>query len=123
MYPSVPSLVAAAGGSLDYFVHNAGYVVGAAVVIGALLYGVRDIARLSVARVGAIGSVSFAESIRRRVLWVTPVAIVGILAVAQFLDPVDPQDALRQTTKVCLFATGLVMAMALAVRGLQVARA
>ena len=105
---SVPHLVAA-GGSFDYFLHNAGYVVGAAIVIAGLLYGLKDIGRLSLARVGAISGVSFSESIRRRVLWVTPVAIIGILAVAQFLDPTDPQDALRQTTKVCLFATGLVV--------------
>jgi ABC-type transport system involved in multi-copper enzyme maturation permease subunit len=98
-----------AAGGFEYFVQHAGWIVGAAVVIVGLLYGIGDIIRLSPVRVWAISSVSFAESIRRRVLWVTPVAIVGIIAVAQFLDPVDPQDALRQTTKVCLFATGLVV--------------
>jgi hypothetical protein len=106
--PSLPSLLAA-GGALDYFIHNAGYVFAAAIVIAGLVYGLKDIARLSPTRIGAISGVSFNESIRRRVLWVTPVAIIGILAVAQFLDPTDPQDALRQTTKVCLFATGLVV--------------
>jgi ABC-type transport system involved in multi-copper enzyme maturation permease subunit len=103
------TVLVAAGGSFEYFLHNAGYVVGAAIVIGGLLYGLKDIGRLSLARAGAIAGVSFSESIRRRVLLVTPVAIIGILAVAQFLDPTDPQDALRQTTKVCLFATGLVV--------------
>ena len=98
-----------AAGGTDYLIQNAGYFVAALIVGGALLYGLKDVARLSPVRVMAISRVSFSESIRRRVLWVTPVAIVGIIVVAQFLDPVDPQDALRQTTKVCLFATGLVV--------------
>ena len=107
MLPPAPSLLAAGG--LEYFIQNAGWTVAAAIVLVGLVYGFADIARFSPVRVWAISSVSFAESIRRRVLWVTPVAIVGIIAVAQFLDPVDPQDALRQTTKVCLFATGMVV--------------
>ena len=107
MLPPATCLLAAGG--LDYFLQNAGWTVAAAIVLVGLVYGFADIARLSPVRVWAISSVSFAESIRRRVLWVTPVAIVGIIAVAQFLDPVDPQDALRQTTKVCLFATGMVV--------------
>ena len=105
---SGPATLIAAGG-VDYLIQNAGYFVAAAIVVVALAYGLADVARFSPARVMAISGVSFAESIRRRVLWVTPVAVVGIVAVAQFLDPVDPQDALRQTTKVCLFATGLVV--------------
>ena len=106
--PGPASLIVAAGGA-DYLIQNAGYFVAVAIVLVGLVYGFADVVRLSPARMFAISSVSFAESIRRRVLWVTPVAIVGIVAVAQFLDPVDPQDALRQTTKVCLFATGLVV--------------
>lgn len=109
--PGLASFTASyiAAGGVDYLIQNAGYFVAAIIVGGALLYGLKDVARLSPVRVMAISRVSFSESIRRRVLWVTPVAIVGIIAVAQFLDPVDPQDALRQTTKVCLFATGLVV--------------
>lgn len=105
--PGFVPLIAAA--SVDYFLQNAGYIIAASIVLVSVVYGFADVVRLSPYRVLAISSVAFAESIRRRVLWVTPVAIVGILAVAQFLDPVDPQDALRQTTKVCLFATGLVV--------------
>jgi ABC-type transport system involved in multi-copper enzyme maturation permease subunit len=104
-----PAPLPLAAGGLEYFLQNAGWTVAAAIVLVGLVYGFADIARLNPVRVWALSSVSFAESIRRRVLWVTPVAIVGILAVAQFLDPVDPQDALRQTTKVCLFATGMVV--------------
>jgi hypothetical protein len=102
-------MLTVAAGVTDYFIQNAGYFAAVVIVAVGLLYGLRDIARFSPVRALAISGVSFVESIRRRVLWVTPVAIVGILAVAQFLDPVDPQDALRQTTKVCLFATGLVV--------------
>jgi hypothetical protein len=98
-----------AAGMFDQFIQHAGLYVALAILVVGLVYGFADIRRLSPVRMWAISSVSFSESIRRRVLWVTPVAIVGILAVAQFLDPVDPQDALRQTTKVCLFATGMVV--------------
>ena len=86
-----------------------GVLVAVLIVLASLLVGLGDMLRLSPRRVWAISSVSFAESIRRRVLWITPLAIVGILAVVQFLDPLDPADAIRQTTKVCLFATGLIV--------------
>src|SRR5207302_1970479 len=56
-------------------------------------------------------SVNFAESIRRRVLLITPLAIVGMIAVAQLQRPVDEADAVRQTIKFCLFATGLVVSI------------
>ena len=98
-----------AAGGFDYFIQNAGFAIGVAIVLVGAVYGLSDIARLNPIRVWAISSVSFTESIRRRVLWITPVAILGVLVVAQFLDPVDPQDAIRQTTKVCLFATGLLV--------------
>ena len=106
----MPALVSLdAAGALDALIANAGLAVAVAIVIVGLVYGLRDIRQFHPARVWALSSVSYTDAIRRRVLWVTPVAIVGILAVAQFLDPVDPQDALRQTVKVCLFATGMVV--------------
>src|SRR5712675_1397499 len=37
--------------------------------------------------------------------------IVLMLVVAQFQKPVDAQDAVRQTTSYCLFATGLLVAI------------
>ncbi len=61
------------------------------------------------ARVEAISGVSFQESIRRRVLWITPLAILGVIVVAGFQKAVDPLDDIRQATKVCLFATGVVV--------------
>src|SRR3989442_560281 len=59
----------------------------------------------------AISSVSFRESIRRRVLLITPLAIVGVILVSQLQRPIDEADAIRQTVKFCLFATGLVVSI------------
>ena len=88
-----------------------GWILLGVIVIGFLALGIRDIAKLSWMRISAISSVSFDESIRRRVLWITPLAIVGAIAVSQLQIALDPQDAIRQTTKICLFATGLVVTL------------
>jgi len=85
------------------------WIAGAIVVIGLVGFGLRDLLRFSPRRVWAISSVSFAESIRRRVLWITPLAILGVIIVSQLQHPIDEQDAIRQTIKFCLFATGLVV--------------
>ena len=79
------------------------------IVVAGLAVGWRDVARLSGRRIWAISSVSFAESVRRKVLWIAPLAILGIIAITQLQHPVDERDAIRQTIKVCLFATGLVV--------------
>ena len=103
-----------AAGGLDYLLNHIGWLVGGIIVVFGVIIGIGDLVRLGHQgwrRAWAISSVSFAESIRRRVLWITPLAILGVLAVAQFLDPVDPADAIRQTIKVCLFASGLVVTM------------
>src|SRR5689334_21708680 len=78
-------------------------------LIAALVIGIQDVARLRLCRAWAISGVCFDESIRRRILWITPLAILGVIIVAQLQKPVDEQDAIRQTTKFCLFATGLVV--------------
>jgi len=88
-----------------------GWIVGGAIVLVGIVFGLPDLVRLSPRRIWAISSVSFSESIRRRVLWMTPLAILGIIALAQFLNPVDAADAIRQTTKFCLFATGFIVAV------------
>src|SRR5687768_10941565 len=85
------------------------FIAGAIVVVGLLIYGFRDVARFSLRRAWAISGVCFDESIRRRVLWITPLAIIGAVIVTQLQKPVDAQDAIRQTIKFCLFATGLVV--------------
>ena len=86
------------------------WVLGGVIVVGGLLvFGLRDLLRFSPARVWAISGVGFDESIRRRVLWIIPLAVLGIIAVVQFQRAPDPQDAIRQSTKICLFATGVVV--------------
>jgi hypothetical protein len=92
------------GGVMDW-------VLLGVVLIAFLVFGIRDLARLSWTRISAISSVSFQESIRRKVLWITPLAILGAVVVSQLQVAVDPQDAIRQTTKICLFATGLVVTL------------
>ena len=82
------------------------------IVLVGLAVGLADLLRLSPRRVWAIGSVGFRESIRRRVLWVTPLAMLAIIAVSQLSHPFDEQDAIRQTTKYCLFASGVVVVIA-----------
>ena len=85
-------------------------VAGLIVLLGLFVFGrFRDVLRFSLGRTRAIGSVCFAESIRRRVLWLIPLAIVGVILVSQFQRPLDEQDAVRQTTKFCLFASGMLV--------------
>jgi hypothetical protein len=91
---------------------NFGYVIAGLIVLVGVAVGLADLLRLSPKRVWAIGSVGFRESIRRRVLWVTPLAMLGIIAVSQLSHPFDEQDAIRQTTKYCLFASGVVVVIA-----------
>src|SRR5687767_5314986 len=81
------------------------------VLVGLLGIGLKDVLRFSVTRSWAISSVCFRQSIRRRVLWLTPLVILGVLTVSQFQKPIDAQDAVRQTTSYSLFATGLLVAI------------
>jgi ABC-type transport system involved in multi-copper enzyme maturation permease subunit len=95
----------------DFEISNfAGAILGLIIVVGGLLiYGFRDLLRFSITRAWAISSVCWSESIRRKVLWITPLAIIGVIIVAQLQRPSDEQDAIRQTIKFCLFATGLLI--------------
>jgi hypothetical protein len=105
---TLPMLLAAS----NFFLDNVGLLVaGAIVVVGLFVIGFKDIRRLSPGRVAAIARVGFTEAIRRRVLWVTPLAILGVILVAQFQRPIDELDAIRQTTKFCLFATGMLVTL------------
>lgn len=79
------------------------------VLVGVFLYGFSDIARLSLGRIWAIGGVCFRDAIRRKVLWVTPLAMLGVVVVSLLQHPVDQPDAIRQTIKFCFFASGLVV--------------
>jgi ABC-type transport system involved in multi-copper enzyme maturation permease subunit len=84
---------------------------GIIVVVGLLILGFRELFRFSIIRVTAIAGVCFRESIRRRVLWVIPLAALGVIVVSQLQKVTDEQDAVRQTTKFCLFTTGLVVTL------------
>lgn len=79
----------------------------------ALLLGARDVVRFSPVRVYAVATVCFRESIRRKVLLIIPLAIIGVLGVSLFQRAFDEQDAIRQTLKFCLFATGLILVLTL----------
>ena len=83
-------------------------LIGGLLVLALLVYGLRDLARFSMVRVWAIRGVVFRESVRRRVLWVTPLAMLGVLLLIGLQDPVDEADEIRQATRSCLFASGLV---------------
>jgi hypothetical protein len=96
----------------DKFAGSFGYIIAAVIILLGVALGLADLLRLSPKRIWAIGSVSFRESIRRRVLLVTPLAMLGIIAVSQLSHPFDEQDAIRQTTKYCLFASGVVVVIA-----------
>jgi ABC-type transport system involved in multi-copper enzyme maturation permease subunit len=74
-----------------------------------LIFSYRDFLRFSLKRAWAISGVCFAESIRRRVLLITPLAILGIIIISQLQRPLDEQDAIRTTIKFCIFATALVV--------------
>ena len=95
--------------------HLALIVGGLIVLVGLLGVGLKDVLRFSPRRVRAIASVCFRQSIRRRVLWITPLVILGVIIVSQFQRPIDGQDAVRQTTGYCLFATGMLVALVIIV--------
>ena len=92
--------------------NNWGWLIAAGVVVlGLGIFGPADTRRFSFKRTWAISSVCFAESIRKRILWITPLAIVGVIGITQFQRAFDEQDAVRQSVKICLFATGLVVVL------------
>lgn len=93
----------------DWMLEHIAQLIAGVIVALAIFFGLRDFSQFSIKRIWAISSVCFSESIRRRVLWITPLAIVGVMIVTQLQRPLDEQDAIRQTTKFCLFTTGLVV--------------
>jgi len=80
-------------------------IAGAILVLGLIVYGRRDLARLRPRRIWAISDVCFTEAIRKRVLWVTPLAIIGVIVVAQLSRPADAQDAIRQAVRAGMIPT------------------
>lgn len=87
-----------------------GWSIAAIIVaLGLFVIGRHDVARFSLKRAWAISSVCFAESIRKKVLWITPLAIIGVIGITQFQRALDEQDAVRQSVKVCIFASGVLV--------------
>lgn len=104
------NMIADGNGFAGWLGGNFGWLLAALIVVlGLFVFGFRDIKRFSIRRTWAIADVCFDESIRRRVLWLTPLAIAGILIVTQLQRGFDEQDLIRQTVKTCLFTTGLVV--------------
>ena len=63
-----------------WFAQYWGWIVsGVIVVFGLLIVGASDAKRFSFARAWAISGVCFDESIRKRVLWIAPLAIIGVI--------------------------------------------
>jgi ABC-type transport system involved in multi-copper enzyme maturation permease subunit len=92
--------------------HLPWWIAAAIILVGLLVTGLGDLSQLSLRRMWAISGVCFQESIRRRVLWITPLAIIGVIISVQLLQPLDEQDAVRQTIKYALFASGTVVVLA-----------
>lgn len=87
------------------------WIAGIIIIGGMLIFGRNEVARLQFRRVWAISGVCFAESLRRKVLWITPLGILGVIAVSLLQHPVDQQEAIRQTIKFCLFASGTLVTL------------
>ncbi len=85
------------------------WIVAALAVLATIVLGWSDIARFHLGRIWALSDTCFTESMRRRVLLVTPLAILGVITVVQLQRPSDEQDAIRQTIKFCLFTSGLIV--------------
>lgn len=102
----VSVLAAAAAWNTDTVI----WLVAAAIVVGGLaVFGLDEVRRASFYRVWAISTVCFAESIRRKVLLVIPLAIVGVIAISLLQHTSDPQESIRQTIKYCLFASAMII--------------
>lgn len=102
-----------AASAMQWVMGNIDWAVAALIVVVCLvIYGGKDLLRFSPLRARAVASVCFHESIRRRVLWLTPLAILAVILVSQFQRPLDDQDAIRQTTRFCVFAAGVLVTVA-----------
>ncbi|HEX8341574.1 MAG TPA: ABC transporter permease subunit [Tepidisphaeraceae bacterium] len=88
---------------------SSAWLIAFVIVAALAAYGFRDLLRFSMGRVWAISDVCFRDAIRRRVLWITPLAMLGIVVVSQLQKPENEQDAIRLTIKFCFFATAVVV--------------
>lgn len=88
--------------------HWAWVVAGLALLITVVL-GWADVARFRLGRIWTLSGTCYTESMRKRVWLVAPLAIAGVIVVVQLQRPADEQDAIRQTIKYCLFASGMLV--------------
>lgn len=95
----------------NFLFQYGGPMVAAAICVIGLLLGRRDAIRFSLTRTWAIASVALTQALRRRILWITPPLMLGIVIVSQLIRPEDEQQAVFQTIKVSLFATGLLVTL------------
>src|SRR5688572_10514340 len=96
---------------LDNFHRYLGWILFILAVVIGLAVGAADLRRFRWQRVWAISQVVWIEAWRRKIWLVTPLAFLGVVVISQLQKPFDEQDAIRQTIKFCVFATGLVVAM------------
>src|SRR5438128_1719927 len=87
-------------------------IVAGVILLVGLAIGYRDVLDFRLRRVLAIAGVCFTEAVRRRILWITPLAMLGILAVSLLARPADEMDAIRQTITYSLFASSVVVVIA-----------
>jgi hypothetical protein len=85
------------------------WVAIAIIVLGLVIFGLADLKRFRLSRAWAISGVCFAESMRRKVLWVIPLGIIGVLVISLLEHPIDQQESIRQTIRFCLFASGTLV--------------
>ena len=88
------------------------WVVAAVIIVaGLFVYGWSDLVRTRWRRIWALSSVCQTEAVRKRILWITPLAMLGVIVVTQFYHPAGEQETIRQTTKFCLFASALIVTL------------
>ena len=55
------------------------WLLGGGILLLGLVLGLKDLVRISLTRIWALSTVTFRQSIRRRVLWITPLVILGVI--------------------------------------------
>jgi ABC-type transport system involved in multi-copper enzyme maturation permease subunit len=96
---------------LEFLSHQVGWILFVVAVLVGVGVGAADMGRFRWRRVSAVSEVVIIEAWRRKIWLVTPIAFLGVVVVSQLQKSYDEQDAIRQTIKFCVFATGLVVAM------------
>lgn len=82
---------------------------GLILLLGLFGYGLPDLLRFNFGRVWAISTVCFRDAIRRKALWITPLAMIGVVIVYFLSAPDDETDAVRLIVKCCTFTSALVV--------------